>query len=335
MSIIKSIARNSAMTSRAALQHTRRLHISSTLCSHYNVPSSQSNAPSTPTTLADIRKLYNRGQPIAMLTAHDYISAKIAASAGVDLILVGDSLSMVALGYDNTNEMELSDMIHHAKAVRRGAKSSFIVADLTFGSYEVSSEQALYSAFELIKKAGVDAVKMEGGRENAETIYKLTQKGIPVMAHIGLTPQRASALSGFKVQGRTAETAEMVLEDALAVQEAGCFSMVIEAVPAPVAELVTQKLSVPTIGIGAGPSTSGQVLVQLDMLGGFDGFTPKFLKKYSNYLGINTEACAEYIKEVRERKFPDLSQHCYTIKDEQLEKFKATLATKYDIKPLK
>lgn len=215
-------------------------------------------------------------------------------------------------------------MIHHARAVRRGVKSAFLVADLPFGSYEVSPEQALESAIKMIKRGLVDAVKLEGGIENIETITKLTSKGIPVMGHIGLTPQRQTSLGGFKVQGRTAVSAESVLKDAIALQDAGCFSMVLEALPAPIGGLVTDAISVPTIGIGAGPRTSGQVLVQLDMLGGFDGFTPKFLKKYSNYLEINTKACAQYVREVQSGQFPE-PEYCYTIKDEELEKFKVIL----------
>lgn len=215
-------------------------------------------------------------------------------------------------------------MIHHARATRRGVKSAFLVADLPFGSYEISPEQALSSAIKMVKRGLVDAVKLEGGVENAETIKKITSKGIPVLGHIGLTPQRQVSLGGFKVQGKTAASAESMLQDALALQEAGCFAMVLEAVPPQIASLITKRLSVPTIGIGAGPDTSGQVLVFLDMLGGFDGFSPKFLKKYSNYLEINTSACAQYVKEVKERSFPE-PQHCYTMKEEEVEKFKQVL----------
>lgn len=307
----------------------RGLHFTPITRSHYDDPSSSSTPLPPPKTLADIHKLWRTNSPISVLTAHDYISGKIAAAAGVDMILVGDSLSMVALGYTNTNEIELDDMIHHARAVRRGAPRSFIIADLPFGSYEASTTQALQSAFRMVKRSGIDAIKIEGGRENADIVRLLTQRGIPVMGHVGLTPQRSSALSGFKVQGKTAAAAESLLEDALILQEAGCFSIVLEAVPAPVAELVTQKLSISTIGIGAGPSTSGQVLVQLDMLGGFDGFTPRFLKKYSNYLEINTKACAEFINEVKARTFPEIGTHTYPIKDVELEKFKQILAEKY------
>ncbi|KAF5095346.1 hypothetical protein D0Z00_003174 [Geotrichum galactomycetum] len=313
----------------AAVNASRGIHATPATRSHYNDPAGSATPAPAPKTLADIHKLYRNNTPITVLTAHDYISGKIASAAAVDMILVGDSLSMVALGYTNTNEIELDDMIHHARAVRRGSPQGFIVADLPFGSYEVSTEQALAAAFRMVKRAGVDAIKFEGGKENATLVRQLTQRGIPVMGHIGLTPQRASALSGFKVQGKTAATAALILEDALALQQAGCFSMVLEAVPAPVAEIITKQLRVPIIGIGAGPHTSGQVLVQLDMLGGFDGFTPRFLKKYSNYLDINTKACATYVNEVRARTFPEIGTHTYPIKDAELVKFKQLVAEKY------
>lgn len=262
------------------------------------------------------------------MTAHDYISAVLADRAGVDIVLVGDSLSMVALGYENTNEITLDEMIFHAKAVSRGTRRCFRVADLPFGSYELSPEQAAATAIQMIKRGDMNAVKMEGGRETYDTIKKITTMGIPVMGHIGLTPQRSSSLGGFKVQGKTAASAESIIQDALALQDAGCFSIVLEAMPAPIGELVTQQLNIPTIGIGAGPNTSGQVLVQLDMLGGFDGFTPKFLKKYSNYLDINTEAIKGYVKDVKEGSFPE-PQHCYTMKEEHVEKIKEIVQEKY------
>lgn len=261
------------------------------------------------------------------MTAHDYISAKIAEQANVDIILVGDSLSMVSLGYADTNEISLEEMVFHAKAVSRGAPRSLRVVDLPFGSYEVSPEQALSSAIQMVKKGGMHAVKLEGGREHVATIKKLTTMGIPVMGHVGLTPQRASALGGFKVQGKTVASAESILQDALAIQEAGCFCIVLEATPAPISELIQSKLDIPIIGIGAGPNTSGQVLVQLDMLGGFDGFTPKFLKKYSNYLETNVNAVKQYVTEVKHRTFPE-PEHCYAVREEVVEKFKQT-AEKY------
>lgn len=219
-------------------------------------------------------------------------------------------------------------MIFHARAVSRGSKSAVLIADLPFGSYEISPDQAVASAIQMIKRGKMHGVKIEGGIENYETIKKLTSVGISVMGHVGLTPQRQASLGGFKVQGKTAQSAESILQDALALQKAGCFAIVLEAMPEPIASLITSKLSVPTIGIGAGAGTSGQVLVQLDMLGGFDGFTPKFLKKYSNYLKINTEAIQNYVNEVKAGQYPQ-KEHCYSVKQEQVDKFKEILESKY------
>lgn len=219
-------------------------------------------------------------------------------------------------------------MIYHARAVSRGSKSAFLIADLPFGSYEISPDQAVASAIQMVKRGKMHGIKIEGGIENYETIKKLTSVGIPVMGHVGLTPQRQASLGGFKVQGKTAQSAESILQDALALQKAGCFAIVLEAMPEPIASLITSKLSVPTIGIGAGAGTSGQVLVQLDMLGGFDGFTPKFLKKYSNYLKINTEAIQDYVNEVKNGQYPQ-KEHCYSVKQEQVDKFKEILEAKY------
>lgn len=319
----------------ARLISCKSFHTFSTTLSHHAGPSIDKPNQRKPITIHDLNKLYRSKTPITVLTAHDYISGKIAEEAGVDVVLVGDSLGMVALGYESTNEMELQDMVHHSKAVRRGVKTPFLIADLPFGSYETSPDQALTSAMTMVKQARIDAVKLEGGQEYFETVQKLTSRGIPVIGHIGLTPQRQAMLGGFKVQGKTVESAESILDDAFALQAAGCFALIIEAVPAPIAEIVTKHLKIPTIGIGAGPKTSGQVLVQLDMLGGFDGFTPKFLKKYSNYLDINTKACAQYAKEVRSGEFPE-QKHCYTIKDDQLELFNQLLKSdKYNLDPFK
>lgn len=221
-------------------------------------------------------------------------------------------------------------MIHHCRAVARGATSAFLVADLPFGSYGRSPEQTFDSAVKMMKRGKADAVKIEGGKELVPSIKKLTTMGIPVLGHIGLTPQRQSSLGGFKVQGKTADSALSILEDAFALQEAGCFAMVLEAVPDRVGELVTQRLSVPTIGIGAGPGTSGQVLVQLDMLGGFDSFVPKFLKRYANYLDDNVRAITQYRDEVKSHQFPQ-KEHCYTIKDQEFEKFQETVNQLYPV----
>lgn len=279
--------------------------------------SSVSSAKRGKLTLSTIQKLYRQNTPISVLTAHDYPSAQAANDAGIDVILVGDSLAMVACGYENTTQLGMEEMLYHCRAVKRGAKQSYLVADMPFGTYEVSSEEAMRNAIRLVQEGGMEAVKLEGGREMAETIKKITTSGISVMGHIGLLPQRQASFGGFKVQGKTAARAESILQDALALQEAGCMSMVIEAIPAPVAEYITSKLSIPTIGIGAGPGCSGQVLVQLDALGVFDRFTPKFCKQYDQ-LGPRTKAAiAEYNREVKAREFPT-EQHTYSMDEAEL-----------------
>lgn len=274
------------------------------------------------TSINDLRQLYKENQKISVLTAHDYISGKFANDAGVDVILVGDSLAMVALGYEDTNEIPFDEFLYHCRAVSRGVDRSFIVADLPFGSYESSISKAVESSVALISKGRANAVKIEGGVEIAPTISQLTKLGIPVMAHIGLTPQRANALSGFKVQGNTAESAISIYEDALKVQEAGAFSVVLEAVPAKIGKFLTNQLNIPTIGIGAGPDTSGQVLVQadaLDLNGSDRG--PKFLKKYLNGYELSVNAIKQYITDVKTQEFPEIGPHTYKIKDEIYEEF--------------
>lgn len=265
--------------------------------------------------------MHKRREPIAMLTAHDFPSAHAADQAGMDIILVGDSLAMVALGMEDTSEIVLEEMILHSRSVMRGAKSAFVVADLPMGSYEVSPEQALQSAIRLVKEGRVQAVKLEGGREMAPHIAKITRAGIPVLAHIGLTPQRQNALGGFRVQGKSTAGALKVLEDAKAVQEAGAFGVVLEAVPAEVARVVTDKLQIPTIGIGAGAGCSGQVLVQVDMLGNYPPgrFLPKFAKKFGDVWGEATRAIEAYRSEVKERSYP-APEHTYPMpKDDVVE----------------
>lgn len=294
----------------AAVSASRGIHATPAAHSHYNDPASSATPAPPPKTLMDINKLYRNNTPITVLTAHDYISSKIANAAGVDIILVGDSLSMVALGYTNTNEIELDDMIHHARAVRRGSLQAFIVADLPFGSYEVSTEQALAAAFRMVKRAGVDAIKFEGGKENAGLVRHMSQRGIPVMGHIGLTPQRASSLGGFKVQGKTADSARKLLEDAHAVEEAGAFAVVLEAIPAELAERVSAELTIPTIGIGAGAGCDGQVLVNQDMLGMFHDFTPKFVRRFAEVGDVMLEAYRAYDAAVKDGSFP-AAEHTY------------------------
>jgi 3-methyl-2-oxobutanoate hydroxymethyltransferase len=261
--------------------------------------------------------MHKRKEPITMLTAHDFPSAHVADAAGMDMILVGDSLAMVALGMEDTSEVRLEEMILHCRSVARGAKSSFLVGDLPMGSYEISKKQALESAIRVMKEGRVHAVKLEGGAEMAGQIRKITTAGISVLAHIGLTPQRQNALGGFRVQGKSTTGALKVLEDALAVQEAGAFGVVLEAVPADVATLVTNKLSIPTIGIGAGNGCSGQVLVQVDMLGNYPPgrFLPKFVKKYGDVWSEAARAIETYKAEVKDRSYP-APEHTYPMPKE-------------------
>lgn len=278
--------------------------------------------------LGTLQKRYGEGIPLAVLTAHDYPSGQAADSAGADIVLVGDSLAMVSCGYEDTTQLGLEEMLYHCRAVKRGVKHSFLVADLPFGTYEISREDALRTSFRMIQEGGMEAVKLEGGMEMADTIRAITRSGISVMGHVGLLPQRRASIGGFKVQGKTAASAERILQDALAIQEAGCMSMVIEAVPPEVAAYVTSKLSVPTIGIGAGIDCSGQVLVQNDMLGVFDRFKPKFCKQYDQ-LGQRTRvAIADYVRDVKARTFP-AAEHTYSSMSEQeLQKWRTSTQQK-------
>lgn len=273
-----------------------------------------------------LKNLYKKGEPITMLTAHDFPSAHVADVAGMDVVLVGDSLGMVALGLDNTTEVNMDDMILHCRSVVRGAKSAFIVGDLPMGSYEISPEQAVESSLRLVKEGRVQGVKIEGGEELGPTIKRITQAGIPVVGHVGLTPQRQNALGGFRVQGKTCASAMQLLKDALVMQEAGVFMFVLEAMPPEVAALITQRLKVPTIGIGAGNGCSGQVLVQIDMTGNFQPgrFVPKFVKKYADVWGEAARGIAQYRDEVKSRAFPS-QEYTYPITKEELEKFEKTV----------
>lgn len=277
-------------------------------------------------TLGTLRAMHRKGEPITVMTAHDFPSAHVADAAGMDVILVGDSLAMVALGMEDTSEVVVDEMLLHCRSVSRATKSAFTVGDLPMGSYEISPEQALATAIRFIKDGRVQAVKLEGGREMAPTIRRLTAAGIPVLAHVGLTPQRQHALGGFRVQGRTAAGAAAVLEDALAVQEAGSFATVLEAVPAEVAALITSRLRIPTIGIGAGNGCSGQVLVQMDMTGNFPPgrFLPKFVKQYGNVWAESLRAIEAYRDDVKSRAYP-ATEHTYPIPPEELAAFAAKL----------
>lgn len=251
-----------------------------------------------------------------MLTAYDYMTATVVEQAGIDSLLVGDSLGMVVLGYETTLPVTMADMLHHCKAVARGARSPLLIGDMPFMSYQVSVEESVRNAGRFLQEGGMDAVKLEGGRERADVVRAITSAGIPVMGHIGLTPQSVAQFGGFVAQGKTAEAAHKLVEDALALQEAGCFSIVLEAVPAQLAELISSKLAIPTIGIGAGVGCDGQVLVIHDMLGLFDRFTPQFVKQYAQLFAPIVEALQSYRDDVTARQFPG-EEHAFSMKDEE------------------
>lgn len=256
-------------------------------------------------TTSTIRDMKRKGEKISVLTAYDYPTASIVDEAGVDIILVGDSLGMVVLGYDSTLPVTMDVMIHHTRAVSRAAKQAMIVGDMPFMSYQVSIEDALYNAGRFMQEAEAQGVKLEGGREVAETTRKITSAGIPVMAHLGLTPQSVHQLGGYKVQGKEELSAKRILEDAKILEEAGAFSLVLECVPATLAKAITESLTIPTIGIGAGVDCDGQVLVLHDMLGMFEKFIPKFVKTYAKLNEQMTDAIKQYIDDVRKGAFPE------------------------------
>jgi len=270
--------------------------------------------------ILDLQQKKVNGQKISMLTAYDYPGASLVDEAGVDLILVGDSLAMTVLGHPNTVSVTVDEMLHHCKAVARGAKRAFLVGDMPFMSYQVSRKKAIRNAGRFIKEAGMDAIKLEGGAEVVETVWAIGQAGIPVMGHLGLTPQTATKLGGYKVQGKTAEAAKHLRDDALALQAAGCFAIVLEAVPAPVAELISRELTIPTIGIGAGPHCDGQVLVFHDLVGLFDRFVPKFVKQYAHLRQPMLEAFQAYKAEVEAGTFPT-AEHSFNIDEAELQLF--------------
>jgi 3-methyl-2-oxobutanoate hydroxymethyltransferase len=267
--------------------------------------------------LADKKRV---GEPIVMITAYDYPSAQVAQAVGVDVVLVGDSGAMTVLGYPSTVPVSTEEMLMLASAARRGLRSPLLVGDLPFGSYEASDEQALATAQRFIKEAGCDAVKLERGGTSVQRARAIVDAGIPVMGHVGLTPQTATALGGYRAQGRTAQRALAVSRDALALQEAGCFAIVLEAIPAAVAAVVTETLSIPTIGIGAGPGTDGQVLVFHDLLGIYDDHVPKFVRRFAEVRAQMEAGVAGYADAVRQRAFPG-PEHGYPINDEELRLF--------------
>jgi len=278
-------------------------------------------------TTATFRQRKERGEPITMLTAYDYPTALAEDRAGIDSILVGDSLGMVVLGYANTLPVTMEDMLHHCKAVARGVKFALLIGDMPFMSYQTSTEEAVRNAGRFLQEGGMDAVKLEGGRERLEAIRAIVAAGIPVMGHLGLTPQSVNQLGGFKPQGKTASAAKRLIEDALLLEEAGCFSIVLESVPAKLAELISQKISIPTIGIGAGVGCDGQVLVTHDLLGLFDRFTPKFVKKYADFQGEMQRAFSEYIVDVQSRSFP-ADEHSVMMDDKEWQALQKELDNK-------
>ncbi|MFC1918029.1 3-methyl-2-oxobutanoate hydroxymethyltransferase [Chloroflexota bacterium] len=255
-------------------------------------------------TANQIREMKPKGEKIAMLTAYDYSTAKIVDEAGIPLILVGDSLGMVVLGYESTIPVTMEEMLHHTKAVVRGAKKAMVIGDMPFMTYHVSTEDAMRNAARFIQEAGAQAVKLEGGVTVAEKVRKIVDCGIPVMGHIGLTPQSIHQFGGFKIQGKTPEAAIRLLKDAQALEEAGAFSVVMETVPAPLAAFVTEQISIPTIGIGAGIGCDGQVQVINDTLGSFSDFVPKHAKQYAKIADIISSVAKQYLEEVKSGKFP-------------------------------
>ena len=271
-----------------------------------------------PTTVPGIAEMKRKGQPIVMVTAYDHPSARVAEDAGVDIVLVGDTGAMTVLGYDSTVPVSMDEMLVLGRAVRRGLRTPLMIGDLPFGSYEQSNEQAVESAQRYVKEAGCDAVKLERGGVSVDRARAIIRAGIPVMGHVGLTPQSATQFGGYKTQGRTAERAIQIAEEALALQSVGCFAIVFEAVPAAVTRAIVDKLDVPVIGIGAGPSADGQVLVFHDLLGIGAGHLPRFVKRYAAVMEEMVAGVSEYAADVRARRFPS-DEHTYGIDPEELE----------------
>ena len=272
-------------------------------------------------TITTFKEQKLKGDKITMLTAYDYSTAKLMDNAGINGILIGDSLGMTMLGYEDTLSVTMEDMIHHTACVARGAKNALVVADMPFMSYQVSVEEAVRNAGRLMKEGRAQAVKLEGGASVCKQIKAITEASIPVMAHLGLTPQSVNAFGGFKVQGKSLEAARTLIEDAKRVEEAGAFSVVLECVPAALAKIITETISIPTIGIGAGAGCDGQILVYQDMLGMYSDFTPKFVKKFANVGQVMTQAFADYSKETKEGTFPTVEQS-FKIDEEIIEKLK-------------
>jgi 3-methyl-2-oxobutanoate hydroxymethyltransferase len=278
-----------------------------------------------PMTVPGLMEHKRRGEPLVMVTCYDYPSARIVEEAGVDLVLVGDTAAMTVLGYESTVPVTVDELLVLVKAVRRGLRSPLLVGDLPFGSYEVSDEQAVLTAQRFLKEGGCDAVKLEGGGVMVQRARAIASTGIPVVGHVGLTPQTATALGGFKAQGRTADRAFRVAQDALALQEAGCCAVVFEAIPAAVAEVVMERIEIPVIGIGAGAATDGQVLVWHDLLGLYEWGSPRFVKRYADLRPQILEALQRYSTEVRAGEFPS-SEYTYSIDPAELSELRELLA---------
>ncbi|CAB4930230.1 unannotated protein [freshwater metagenome] len=294
----------------------------STLPTTLNVPADASSLPMTLPRLLEKKRL---GEPIVMVTAYDHPSARAAERAGVDLVLMGDSGAMTVLGYDSTVTVELDELLVLARATRRGLTTPFLVGDLPFGSYEISDEQAITTAMRFVKEAGCDAVKLEGGGETSVARARaIVRAGIPVMGHVGLTPQTSTALGGYKAQGRTAQTGVRIAHEALALQEAGCFSIVFEAIPSALAAEIMPLMTIPVIGIGAGPAVDGQVLVFHDLLGIREGLGARFVKRYAHLLDEMVAGVAAYADDVRERRYPG-PEHGYSIDEAELRELRAAL----------
>ena len=279
----------------------------------------------TKVTVLEVQQAKEEARKLVMITAYDYPLGLLADEAGMDIVLVGDSLGMVVLGMEGTVAVTMEHMIHHIQAVVRGCKGPLIVGDMPFMSYNISVEEAVYNAGRLVKEGGCEVVKLEGGVDFAPTISAIVKAGIPVMGHIGLTPQTASALGGFKIQGKDATAAKQIIDDAKAVEDAGVFSIILEAVPAPLGKLISETVKVPVIGIGAGPDVDGQVLVIHDVVGLYDRFVPKFVKQYANVKKGMLDALIDYKQEVAEVKFPG-PEHSFKMPDDALEQLKKMIS---------
>jgi 3-methyl-2-oxobutanoate hydroxymethyltransferase len=277
--------------------------------------------PGKKPSIFDLYQMKERGEKIAWLTSYDFPTAQFAQAAGMEMLLVGDSLGMCVYGYNSTVPVTMDQCIVHTEAVRRGAPNCFVVGDMPLGSYQVSDEDAVFNAIRFLKEADVDAIKLEGGVRIASRIRAINDAGVSVIGHIGLTPQSSGQLGGHKAQGRTAETAKMVVEDAIAVQDGGAKMLLVEAVPPEVTKYIWETLEIPVLSIGAGPHCDGQLLIVSDLIGQFQAFTPKFVKKYCDVAQVITDAMAEYVKEVKEVSFPDEDKYCYHMVEGEEAKF--------------